>query len=83
MRRLRTVFAPLALAALVASGAGAVSAQDVPMKPLSGTEVAKRTKKLLADVHWTNDIEDLKKQAEAENKLIFWLEIVGELDGGL
>lgn len=80
---------PLALhGALLASALsfalhGALSAQDVAHRTWSGEQVRENTEKVLRDIAWVNDLARVKELAVKNDKLIFWMQIVGELDGGL
>jgi len=58
--------------------AGAIEAQNV-----KGTQVLERTAKVVGAIDWGNDLEAVKEKAKKEKKLVFWLQLVGELDGGL
>jgi hypothetical protein len=58
--------------------AGALEAEHV-----KGTEVLARTTKVVGAIDWGNDLEAVKEKAKKEKKLVFWLQLVGELDGGL
>lgn len=58
--------------------AGALDAEHV-----KGSEVSARTTKVLAAIDWGNDLEAVREKAKKEKKLVFWLQLVGELDGGL
>ncbi len=58
------------------------SAQNVAQQKLSGSAVARNISKL-STIEWSRDLTALRKKAKARNKLIFWLHIVGDLDGGL
>lgn len=50
---------------------------------VTATQVAERTNKVLEAFDWTNDLDLLKEKARKEKKLVFWLQIVGDLNGGL
>ncbi len=63
--------------------AGSVSAQDTITRYLTGEQVKTRTEALMKDIPWVNNLDELKAKARQENKLIFWMQIVGDLDGGL
>ena len=69
----------LALASLVVFMlAGPAAAQVV-----GGGEVEKRTVQVVNSTHWSRTFAALKDRAQSEKKLIFWLQLVGDLDGGL
>ncbi len=69
------------MSALVLSG-GTLAAQNVE-RHVSGSDVSKRTTIVVEKEAWQKDLDALKKRATDEKKLIFWLQIVGELGGGL
>ncbi len=50
---------------------------------VSSEEVKRNTEIVMTKIAWNNELEAAKKQAEKEKKLVFWLQIVGKLDGGL
>ena len=60
-----------------------LSAGWVEAEHVKGTEVSARTTKVVAAIAWGNDLEAVKEKARKEKKLVFWLQLVGELDGGL
>ena len=78
--RARSLF--LAVACLSFMTAGAV-AQNVSRNPVSGDKVEKRTQIVMKAYNWSASVAELKERAEKARKLIFWLQIVGDLDGGL
>ncbi len=75
----RTAAALLAAAVVVGWSATAVAGP----RHASGTEVEKRVEQVMTSITWTNDIDELRDRATKNKKLIFWLQLVGELDGGL
>lgn len=50
---------------------------------IDGKKVAVRVDRVMEHYGWQDSIEELKQTAAKQKKLIFWLQIVGELDGGL
>ena len=38
---------------------------------------------MMSKINWSKDLNELKKKAQAQKKMIFWVDIVGDLDGGL
>ena len=69
-----------ALAALVLSGP--LCAQNFKTH-VGGDEVAKRTTTVVQKEEWSNSLDELMAKAKAEKKLVFWLQLVGDLGGGL
>jgi hypothetical protein len=43
--------------------------------------VEKQVAKLTSKVHWHSDLEEAKAEAKKQNKMIFWLHALGDLDG--
>ena len=63
-------------------------ALSFPLSPASaaevrGTQVAERTTKALSEIPWAGDLDQVLEKAKKEKKLVFWLQIVGDLAGGL
>ncbi len=50
---------------------------------IRGEEVKRTTDLLLSEVSWHKDLEHALALAKEENKPVFWLQLVGELDDGL
>ncbi len=50
---------------------------------VAGSDVSKRVDSVMKNIQWQDSLEKLKETAQKKKKLIFWLQIVGELDGGL
>ena len=63
------------------SGLRAQHAKKITVK---GDEVQRRVDKLMKAYDWTyEDLGELKDRAKKDDKLVFFLQIVGELDDGL
>ncbi|MFP6737660.1 MAG: hypothetical protein VCD34_02850 [Planctomycetota bacterium] len=62
---------------------GALHAQNVAYKTVTGPQVKQNVDKMMSKINWSKDFNALKKKAQAENKMIFWVDIVGDIDGGL
>ena len=70
--------------ALVVVSMGGLQAQHAKRITVKGEEVQKRVDKLMKSYDWTyDDLGELQDRAKKDDKLVFWLQIVGELDGGL
>lgn len=74
--------------ALVVFAAGllaplAVAQRTVARQPVHGAQVFKRTKALVSNIAWHDNLEDLKAEAQRRGKMIYWLQVVGDLDEGL
>lgn len=68
----------LVLVCVVLGSVGALQAVE-----FTGTQVAERTEKVLKSIPWASSLAEAKERAQKENKLVFWLQLVGNLDGGL
>ncbi len=77
---MRTVVFSLILSLLVS--VYGQSKSFVP-KVVSGKKVEKSVSKVMSTLHWKRSLEDVKEIAKKSGKMIFWLQIVGDLDGGL
>lgn len=56
---------------------------DTLKQTISANQVEKNVAKVMKVYNWSDSFEDLQKRAQEKNKMIFWLQVVGELDGGL
>ncbi|BBM82920.1 hypothetical protein [Candidatus Uabimicrobium amorphum] len=56
---------------------------DTLKQAVSASQVKKNVAKVMAVYDWSDSLEELQKEATKKNKMIFWLQVVGELDGGL
>ena len=50
---------------------------------VDGKKVAERVERVMAHYGWHDSLEELKQTAAKRKKLILWLQLVGNLDGGL
>ena len=62
---------------------GVLHAQNVAYKTVTGEQVKLNVDKMMSKINWSKDLNELKKKAQAQKKMIFWVDIVGDLDGGL
>ena len=62
---------------------GALHAQNVAYKTVTGEQVQKNVDKMMSKITRNKNFNELKKKAQAERKMIFWVDIVGDIDGGL
>ncbi|HBO50910.1 MAG: hypothetical protein VCD16_07275 [Planctomycetota bacterium] len=62
---------------------GALHAQNVAYKTVTGEQVQLNVDKMMSKINWSKDFNELKKKAQAERKMIFWVDIVGDINGGL
>lgn len=72
-----------ALAALALITPVAVAQRKVDPQPVSGSKVAERTTLVGQAIDWKGSLEEAKKEAAEKHKMIFWMQIVGDLQGGL
>ena len=50
-------------------------------KVLSGTVSSERVARLVSEINWQQSIDEAKKLAKQENKLILWVNMLGKLEG--
>ena len=48
---------------------------------VSGDEAQKRVFKLSTEIDWHKDLKDALRDAEREGKLVFWVQMIGQIDG--
>jgi hypothetical protein len=87
LKRLSLVMAGT-LVLSVCGDLGAGDGDDTRITPrsvpkLKGTEVAKRVDMMLSGVTWHGNFDDAMASAAEQGKPLFWLQMVGKLDGGL
>lgn len=73
----------MALTLGLATIAPSATAQDVLRKPVAGSMVKQRTARVLQAIRWEKSFASLAKRARESRRPIFWMQIVGELGGGL
>ncbi len=73
-------FAVVVLVAVL--GAGMAHAQSF-QRHVKGDEVLKRTTTVVHPERWATELDNVMAKAKAEKKLVFWMQIVGDLAGGL
>ena len=56
---------------------------DAVKQTVPAGQVEKNVNKVMKIYKWQDSIDNLKEEAEEKGKMIFWLQVVGELDGGL
>lgn len=72
----------VALAALLALTAGDAQAQHVKQKVVSGKRVAKGIQRA-AQLEWSRSYAETKERAQKTGRMMLFVQLVGELDGGL
>ncbi|HEY9776827.1 MAG TPA: hypothetical protein V6C81_23895 [Planktothrix sp.] len=50
-------------------------------KLLEGQVCEENVHKLTTEIDWNKNLKKAEKQAAEENKLVFWVHIVGKIDG--
>ncbi|MEI6235933.1 MAG: hypothetical protein WCT04_22995 [Planctomycetota bacterium] len=64
-------------ASVYASSAGKISRDGVE----PAAEASQYTHKLLTEIPWSTSLEAAQAKAKKENKLVFWMHMLGKLDG--
>ena len=59
------------------------AASMLPALEVSGPQVAERVEKVMKSIDWQESLAAAQAKAQKEKKLVFWLQLVGDLDGGL
>jgi hypothetical protein len=59
------------------------AASTLPAVEVTGQQVAERVEKVMKSIAWQESLAAAQARAQKEKKLVFWLQLVGELDGGL
>ena len=77
----QTALAPRPLEAIPANKESQVEAQKFRGVRVSGRELKSRVKRLNKELEWHDSIEDAAKVAQQTGKPIFWLQMLGDLDG--
>ncbi len=77
-----TKWATTALVLLLATGS-VWATGDGKYGEISAYEVKKRTEKLLKEVPWHKDFDVAMAAAQEADKPLLWIQMVGDLDGGL
>lgn len=68
----------LALAAAICGG-GAPNASAQPVIP--GYTAKERVERLASEIQWHDKLPDALAQAQLEGKLVFWIQMLGQIDG--
>jgi len=67
------------LSALILIGGSLASVQSAPL--LTGSVTEERVAKLTTDITWYTSLSAAEEAARSQNKLIFWVHMLGNLDG--
>jgi len=65
---------------LLAASLGAGSVNAAP-RIVPGTQAHENTNRLTTEIHWYNNLNSAEAEARRENKLVFWMHMLGTLDG--
>ena len=71
----------LALALTPLAEAGRGFRQFRQPRMVMGDEAAKKVENLLGTLDWKTSLDDALKQAASEDKLVFWVHMLGRIDG--
>lgn len=58
-------------------------AQDVQARPMGAEQVRTRVAALMRSIVWSRSLAAAADLAVKKRKMVFWMHVVGELDGGL
>ena len=75
--KLQKTYLTLAIFSLVALAAPAVEAQKV----YQGEVCSLNEHKLIEEITWQKDLRKAEEIAGKENKMIFWINMVGKMEG--
>jgi hypothetical protein len=72
-----------ALPLLVAMSTGIGPALAVPNAPkiIPGNVAYDQTNKLTSEIHWYQSLPQAEAAARSQSKLVFWMHMLGHLDG--
>ncbi|HIA27333.1 MAG TPA: hypothetical protein EYN79_04315 [Planctomycetes bacterium] len=73
----------LAVSLMAVAGDDEKAKNKYGVQQLSGTMVEKRVMQMLQGVDWYGSFNDAVAAAAEEARPVFWVQLVGELDGGL
>ena len=69
-------------ATILLSGVGVSAMPPVQAeKVLEGQVCSTRVHQLTANIHWYNNLKDAEKVAQEQGKPIFWMHMLGKIDG--
>ena len=72
---------------LLAASLGAVGTTSVNTASAAGPRIVpgeqahEQTHKLTSEIHWYTNVNSAEAEARRENKLVFWMHMLGTLDG--
>ncbi|MDA0839503.1 MAG: hypothetical protein O3B01_26795 [Planctomycetota bacterium] len=77
-------FAWLATVALLAHSTAAYSSQTKKSerrRPLNGDVAQKNLDRLTTEIHWERSLSEALDLAKREGKMVFWMHMLGDLEG--
>ena len=80
MRRIAKISACLSLLALAATFADQWSV-SAPLRMVSGSDAFDRVRKLTTEIPWYTSLERAQQIAREQDKPIFWVHMLGPLNG--
>ena len=66
---------------VLAATTGLLSLPSYAEPVLQGTVCSERVHELTSDIHWYNDLKEAEAQAQQQGKLVFWMHMLGKIDG--
>jgi hypothetical protein len=78
MRRQKLLTAALALGTVLA---GWLPLDALAQRVVPGYVAQQRVERLTAEIHWYNRLPDALAEAQREGKLVFWVQMLGQIDG--
>ena len=66
---------------ILAASIGLLSSSANAEPVLQGTVCSERVHELTSDIHWYNDLKEAEAQAQQQGKLVFWMHMLGKIDG--
>lgn len=81
MRRFTPTSLLKPLLALFAALAVASAATAAPMETISGADAGTQAKAIKYGINWVNSLSNAEALAKRSHKPIFWLHILGNIDG--
>jgi hypothetical protein len=80
VKKTRAIFR-LSATLLLAASFGLLSLPTNAEPVLEGTVCSERVHELTSDIHWYNNLNEAEAQAKEQGKLVFWMHMLGKIDG--
>lgn len=68
------------LVAMTSSVGSALAAPNAP-KIITGNIAHEQASKLTSEIHWYQNLSQAESSARSQGKLVFWMHMLGHLDG--